>query len=385
MTYERLRWQPSTLPGDSASRAAQPYRAAIAAEIADVRDVPLSPATRALATEAATEIARFDQQISADLPQLSAALRRVEAAASSRIENVIASAEAVGLAELGNTGSESAALVVANGVAMEAALALADHLDGGAILAIHDALLGRAEPESAGKWRTVQNWIGGSVRRRTTPRSCRPIRTAFRRDRRPGAVPHARRPAGTDPGCDRARAVRNHPPIHRRQRTHRPRVGAQPAAGQGLTRHVTVPVSAGLLADTRRYFDALTAYRDGDPEPIVERLANASFAAINNGRALVDELHAVRASWDEAISARRGATAWRLADMLLSQPVVDSPLVQRQLGVTAPAALGAISQLVGADVLVKVSGRQRYRRYSAPRVLKALDAFAIRTGRRGGF
>jgi Fic family protein len=152
-----------------------------------------------------------------------------------------------------------------------------------------------------------------------------------------------------------------------------------------LTRHVTVPVSAGLLADTRRYFEALTAYRDGDPEPIVERLANASFAAVNNGRALVDELNTVRASWDEAISARRGASAWRLADMLLSQPVVDSPLVQRQLGVTAPAALGAISQLVEAEVLIKVSGRQRYRRYSAPRVLEALDAFAVRAGRRGGF
>lgn len=151
-----------------------------------------------------------------------------------------------------------------------------------------------------------------------------------------------------------------------------------------LTRHVTVPVSAGILADTRRYFNALSAYRDGDPEPIVERLAIASFAAINNSRALVDELHTVRASWDEAITARRGASAWRLADMLLSQPIVDSPLVQRQLGVTAPAALGAIGQLVEADVLVKVSGRERYRRYSAPRVLEALDAFAVRAGRRGG-
>lgn len=150
MTYERLPWHPSPLSRDSASRAAKPFQAAIAAEIANVPDVPLSPATRALATEAATEIARFDQQISADLPELSAAVRRVESAASSRIENVIASAEAVGLAELGDTGSESAALVAANGVAMETAASLADHLDGDAILAMHGALLGRIQPESAG-------------------------------------------------------------------------------------------------------------------------------------------------------------------------------------------------------------------------------------------
>lgn len=90
----------------------------------------------------------------------------------------------------------------------------------------------------------------------------------------------------------------------------------------------------------------------------------------------------MRASWDETISARRGATAWRLADMLLSRPVVDSSLVQRQLGVTAPAALGAIAQLARAGALVKVSGGQRYRRYSAPRLLESLDRSTVRAGRR---
>jgi Fic family protein len=35
--------------------------------------------------------------------------------------------------------------------------------------------------------------------------------------------------------------------------------------GHGLTHNVTVPVSAGLLTDTSAYFDALTAYREGEP------------------------------------------------------------------------------------------------------------------------
>lgn len=65
-------------------------------------------------------------------------------------------------------------------------------------------------------------------------------------------------------------------------------------------------------------------------------------------------------------------------------PIVDSPTVQRQLGVTAPAALDAIERRVGAGILVKISGRQRYRRYSTPQVLEALDAFAVRARRRGG-
>jgi Fic family protein len=389
VTTERLRWQPSTsfaLPSGRARRQAGPYQAAIPADIADVADAPMTPATRALVTEAATEIARFDQEVGADLAPFSSILLRTESVASSRIENLTASAKAIALAELGDTDRENAAVIVANTVAMEAAVALADRLDGDAILAMHKALLGSTEPESAGKWRAVQNWIGGS--------DWSPHEAMFvppQPDRVPAAIHDLERflarddmPVLVQAAIAHAQFETIHPFTDGNGRTGRALVHSLLRAKE-LTRKVTVPVSAGLLADTRRYFEALTAYRDGDPEPIVERLASASFAAINNGRALVDELHTVRASWDEAISARRGATAWRLADMLLSQPVVDSPLVQRQLGVTAPAALGAIGQLVEAGVLVKVSGRQRYRRYGAPRVLEALDAFAIRAGRRRGF
>ena len=50
--------------------------------------------------------------------------------------------------------------------------------------------------------------------------------------------------------------------------------------GHGLTRNVTVPVSAGVLTDISGYFDALTAYRAGDPAAIVGKLADASLAAV---------------------------------------------------------------------------------------------------------
>jgi Fic family protein len=389
VTTERLSWQPSTsfaLPSGRARRQAGPYQAAIPAQIAGVSDVPLTPATRTLVTEAATEIARFDQEVGADLAPFSSILLRTESVASSRIENLTASAKAIALAELGDTSRENATVIVANTVAMEAAVALADQLDGEAILAMHKALLGNTEPETAGKWRTVQNWIGGS--------DWSPHDAMFvppQPDRVPAAIYDLERflarddlPALVQAAVAHAQFETIHPFTDGNGRTGRALVHSLLRAKE-LTRHVTVPVSAGLLADTRRYFKALTAYRDGDPEPVVEQLADASFAAINNGRALVDELHTLRASWDDAISARRGATVWRLADLLLNQPVVDSPLVQRQLSVTAPAALGAIDQLVEAEVLVKVSGRERYRRYSAPRVLEALDAFAARAGRRGGF
>jgi len=385
---EELRWQPAAtfaLPSGQARRQAGPYRAAIAPEIATVPDVPLSAETRSLVTEAATEIARFDAEVGADLAPFSAILLRTESVASSRIENLTASAKAIALAELGDTDRANATVIVANTTAMQAAIALADRLDGDAILAMHRALLGTTEPECAGKWRTVQNWIGGS--------DWSPHGAMF-------VPPHPDRVATAIHDLERFLARDDLPVLvqaavaHAQFETIHPfpdgngRTGRALAhsllRGKGLTRRVTVPVSAGLLADTSSYFDALTAYRDGNPEPIVERLASASFAAINNGRVLVDELHALRTGWDDAISARRGASAWGLADMLLSQPVVDSPLVQRELGVTAPAALRAIEQLVEAGVLTKISARQRYRRFSSQQVLEALDAFAVRAGPRGG-
>ena len=101
---------------------------------------------------------------------------------------------------------------------------------------------------------------------------------------------------------------------------------------QGLTRNVTVPISAGLLVDTGRYFDALTTYRDGHLDEIVNRFAEAAFAAIGNGRQLVTDLRALRAEWQERVQARRDAAAWRVADLLLRHPVINVGLVSQDLG-----------------------------------------------------
>lgn len=63
-----------------------------------------------------------------------------------------------------------------------------------------------------------------------------------------------------------------------------------------LTRLITVPVSAGLLTNTDSYFDALSSYREGDPVPIVGRLAEASILAVINGRHLISDLRELRSS-----------------------------------------------------------------------------------------
>ncbi len=149
-----------------------------------------------------------------------------------------------------------------------------------------------------------------------------------------------------------------------------------------LTRNVTVPVSAGLLADIGAYFAALDAYRLGDHEPIVTLAAAASFRAIGNGRLLVSELREIRGSWRSQIVARSDASVWSLVELLLRQPVLDSAIVQRELGVTAHNANRAIETLESLGFLRKVSGNYRYRKWAASEVLRVLDKFAERAGRR---
>jgi Fic family protein len=152
--------------------------------------------------------------------------------------------------------------------------------------------------------------------------------------------------------------------------------------GHGLTRNVAVPVSAGLLTDTAGYFRALNAYRDGDPRAIVERMASASFAAIANGRRLVEDLRAIRAQWHDVVKARRDARVWALADLLLRQPIVDAATVAAQLGIAPQNAHRVIVPLTDAGVLTEFTGFRRNRMWQAGAVLAALDDFAARSGRR---
>jgi len=152
--------------------------------------------------------------------------------------------------------------------------------------------------------------------------------------------------------------------------------------GKGLTRNVTVPVSAGLLADTDSYFDALTTYRDGDPEPIILAAANASFKAIANGRQLVDDLRRIRESWRERIRARSHSATWEVADLLIRQPVVNAKTLNEQLGIGPTHVRRHMDVLAAASVVQLTKVHQRGVFWRAQEVLDVLDAFAANTGKR---
>ena len=384
LTWEDRPWV-SSLPADVVPRRIRerhrtPYRAAVPPSIAGLH--PVLPAEVAgMADEATAEIARFDTEIGSELAPFANVLLRSESASSSRIENLTAGAKAIALAELGSREKSNATEIVGNVAAMQAALRLAERLDADAILTMHAALMdGRAD---AGRWRSEQVWIGGD--------SFGPHGAAF-------VAPHQSRveaaigdligfaqrldlPVLVQTALAHAQFETIHPFSDGNGRTGRALVHAM-LRGHGLTRAVTVPVSAGLLTDTATYFQALTAYREGRIAPIVATFADASFAAVANGRRLIADLQAVRDAWATRVRARRDSAAWRLVDLLLRQPVVDTGAVARELELPAANALRPIGPLVDAGVLTEFTGFRRNRMWQAREVLDALDAFAERARRR---
>lgn len=384
VSYESCNWQSRDDVQAARAvklRARSPYKAAIPAVIADAV-VALPSDVVAATAEAANDIARFDAQLGSENASFAPILLRSESAASSKIENLTASARAIAEAALGH-GSRNALLVVANQRAMSAAIALADKLDARVILGMHDALLRDSAPHIAGKWRNEQVWIGGS--------NFSPHDALF-------IPPHHKHVAGAIDDLVRFIARSDIPTLahaaiaHAQFETIHPfpdgngRVGRALVHAQlrnaHLTRNVTVAISAGLLGDLDAYFAALASYRDGDITPIVNLFADATFAALDNGRRLVYGIRHVRMEWADRVKARRDSSTWAVADVVLRQPVITAAALSSELGVPVTNVYRLIQPLVDAGALVEFTNNKRSRLWRAPEVLMVLDAFASRAGRR---
>lgn len=386
ITYESRPWQRAD--DIIASRkqilaARGPYSAAVVPTIAH-QNFTLSGQLQALTEDAAGALARFDSEVGAVAAPFSSILLRTESASSSEIENLTSGAQQIALAELGQSQSENAQLIVGNVRAMMAALELSEQLDGHAVIEMHRALLERSNPEMVGHWRDEQVWIGGGG---VSPHSATFVPP---HDERVPALMEdmlafARRtdlPLLAQTAIAHAQFETIHPFPDGNGRTGRALIQGMLRSG-GLTRSVTVPVSAGLLQNLDGYIAALTEYRLGNIEPIVTAIAEASFAAIRNGRALVADIEHIQERWAHVVKARSDSSVHRLQVLLLRQPVVDSGTAAQLLGVTSIAAQQSINRLVDADVLEQFGSGKRNRLWRAREVLDALDQFAARAKRRG--
>jgi Fic family protein len=390
-------------PDRGASRRARlaargPYRAVIPGTIAEAK-VELDAGVQAEAEDAIREIARFDAEITAaaarraagegegaptELAPLASVLLRTESASSSEIEGVTAGARALAMAAVDAKVGPNAELVTANVTAMRRAMELADDISLDAILSVHRALLDRHDYAAPGRLRDQQVWIGRNALSPHTA-SFVPPHHARIPDALNDLVGFAHRadlPVLAQVAIAHAQFETIHPFNDGSGRVGRTLVHAM-LRRSGATRTLTVPVSAGLLTDTSGYFQALSDYREGYLDPIIHQFVGASFRAIDNGRALVDDLDRVYGEWGESLTARRGAAARRLLPHLLNQPAITISSVETATGVALSAAQRAVEQLVSAGILTPTSTSRRNRVWIAQDVIDALDAFAERVGRRG--
>lgn len=384
VTYENVRWEPQGVRyASSALPKYGTYHPAVPANIADlVLDLP--PSVFAEAESASNQITRFDAELGGEIATFAAVLLRTESAASSQIENLTASARNIAEAEL-STGKakRNAEMIVANTAAMQAAVALSDTVDADAILAMHRPLMAKEPRHTPGEFRTEPVWIGGGST---------PIGATFvgpRHELVPGEIgdliafaQRADVPVLPQIAVAHAQFETIHPFTDGNGRTGRALVQAM-LRNRGLTRQVTVPVSAGLLADTDAYFAALTSYRDGDATPIVERFSHASILAIANGRQLVADIRDIRENWNDVITARSDSAVWKVADLVTRRPVVNAALLEQELGIESTNAHRYLNPLTEGGILVETTSGPRNRVWRSPEVLAALDAFAERAGRRG--
>ncbi len=387
MRYEEVAWTSrfdGILPYSRRQQRSTPstYRVAVVPHIDDA-EVPLTSDVAADIDDAQRTLSVFDADAGGEVAPYVSVLLRSESAASSQIENLTSSARALAEAEIGEGDRANASAILGNVRAMRAAIDLAGSLDEEAILAMHDALLRDDLGHEAGAWRSQPVWIGGTPHHPGEAAFVPPLAAHV-----PGLVADLVSFMDRDDlpplalaALAHAQFEMIHPFTDGNGRTGRALLHAI-LLHTGAARHVTVPISAGLLAARDEYFAALTSYREGDVEPILRAVASAARAGVLVGQHLVTRLRAIRAEWGTRLTVRSDATVLQVAGLLVRQPVVTARLVMDTYGVSAPTAQSALRILVEASILVESTGRRRGRVYRAPEILEALDGYAEALGRR---
>ena len=381
---ETLPWSPApdSYPRRAAKRMPREYEAAVVPKIAN-QQLALAEETRALVEQATVAVVRFDTTDAHRVVPFTPLLLRSESAASSRIEQLTSSARKVLEAEVTGRGRGNAALIAANTRQMEAAVERA-RVSVDDIVEMHRILLTDSAPEIAGVLRDAQVWIGGS--------DYSPAGAMF-------VPPHQRHlgklmadlgkfmarddlPALAQAAITHAQFETIHPFADGNGRTGRALVHVV-LRERSLTTSSALPLSASLLTDTVGYFATLDAYRGGNVDRIVQLFARAAIDAAERGSWLAAELGAVREAWNEQLTARADALAWRVLDLLLQRPVLTTAAVSAEFGVSAETARNALERLEADGIVISAQLDKRQRGWRSPDVLALLDEFADAAGRRG--
>lgn len=377
-TTSTMPWQSGTR-GPRADRQTTTVRVSIPAPIAAVTWVP-DDDTAALLDRAAAALRELDDQHGAGLTTLTGVLDRTEAVASSRIEDESADLDDVARAVVGVRANTSATLMVRAGGAVDRLVSSSGDgtiteralLDAHRILLCDDPVDGRY----AGRYRDVQNWIGGG----NTPRLARYVPPP------PELVPALMDDLFVFLRRDDLHPIAQAALAHAQFESIHPftdgngRIGRALIAAvlrrRGLTRTVKVPIATALVADRDRYFWHLERFRDGRADDWVRDVAIAIGTVCDEATLtamLLDE-----AAADRAAGACADGPHAVVGRALATDPVLTEDRLDRLLRGDEDLVDRVSGDLCRAGVLRPVTDRRRRRAWVAVAPAAELAAFGDR-------
>ena len=358
------------------------------------RDVVLEGPVAADVSEAEAALVRLNLAVDAlsDSEALARLLLRTESVASSRIEGLEIGARRLLHADaerrLGEPPRDvTAAEVLGN---IDAMLYAVDKVDAGdlvsveLLLEIHRRLLSGTRLEShGGRFRSEQNWIGGSA---FNPCSAEYV-----------PPPHELVPDLVADLCefcndDSLPAVAQAAIAHAQFETIHPFVDGNGRVGRalihlvlrrrGVVSRALPPVSLILATWAQEYVEALTATRYVGPAASaaareglnrwVGLFAAAAKRAVADADAFEDRIQLLERTWRERLGRVRANSA---ADLLLRKlpgaPILTVQSAAETIGRSTQATNEAITRLTEAKVLSQTTVGRRNRAFEAPEVIRA--------------
>ncbi len=333
----------------------------------------------ALIERAVVEIVSTDSDARGNSRALGRFLLRTESAASSKIEHVSASVDDYARALAGSRANASATSMVAASAALlrmverageNGSIGLDDLLSAHQDLMASDA----TEAHYAGRFRDMQNWIGGSDH---SPRGALfvpppPELVPELVEDLLGWVSRDDIPTLIQAAIAHAQFESIHPFTDGNGRIGRALISAV-LRRRGVARNIVIPLASGLLAVRDEYFSALTAYRVGQVAAITQIIARSARIAAIESRASMNEFNALPGEWKRLLPGRASPVAERILDGFLDNPVMSAEEIVAASGSATAASYSAIDRLTDAGIITEITGRKRDRVWAAPDALGELE------------
>lgn len=331
-------------------------------------------------------IARLDETGGPHLRPLATLLLRAESVASSKIEHEDASIEDFARALHGVKANSSATSMVAASGAMDRLLH--GPIDAAGITAAHHLLMADDPTERgyAGRWREMQNWIGGSDH---SPRNALyvPPPPDLVEPLMGDLVRFARRtdlPVIAQAAIAHAQFESIHPFTDGNGRIGRA-LAAAVIRERGVAQHVVIPIASALVARREYYFATLDEYRAGDAGPIVHAFARSALVASQEAALTADRLAVMPEQWhDLAGTPRTGSATAVVLASLPTAPIFTADDLETRLGLSTAATYRAIERLAGAEVIRPLTARTRNQIWGTGDLLDELHDLGVRIGARAG-